>query len=432
MTDHTHDPALESWVAAANAPDALFPIQNLPFAVLRRAGTDESFRPAVAIGDCALDLRALHASGVVSGAAIEACAGHTLDALMALGCEPLRALRLQLSALLAADAPQQQAVATCLLPLDALEYALPATIGDYTDFYTSIQHATNVGRLFRPDNPLLPNYRWLPIGYHGRSSSIQVSGQAFPRPVGQLKPVDSDEPVVGPCERLDYELEVGIFVGAGNALGSPVSIDDAEAHVFGLCLLNDWSARDVQKWEYQPLGPFLAKSFATTLSPWIVTLDALEPFRAPLRRAAEDPDPLPYLHSAGNAAHGAFDLELEVLIRTARMRDAGAPAERLSTSNYAQAYWTVAQLVTHHTMNGCNLRPGDLLGSGTISGDAPGSEGALIEITRGGREPVTLGNGEERRFLEDGDEIVLRAHARREGWRAIGFGEATGRVLPAR
>ena len=427
----THDPSLRSWVTSANASGADFPIQNLPFAVLRRAGSDERFRPGVAIGDYALDLQALHTTGIAPSNGLNECREETLNQFMAAGSDVWSALRAELSALLAAGSKHKAAVRTCLIPLGEVEYRVPAQIGDYTDFYTSIHHAANIGRLFRPNDPLLPNYRWVPIGYHGRSSSIAISGQSFPRPRGQLKPPGSERPEVAPCRRLDYELEIGIFVGRGNALGVPVDIDDAENHVFGLCLLNDWSARDIQAWEYQPLGPFLAKSFATTISPWIVTLEALAPFRKPWRRSAGEPWALPYLSSEGNSAAGAIDMQLEVLLQSATMRENNIAPERLSSSNFSDAYWTVAQMVAHHTVNGCNLRPGDLFGSGTMSGDHEGSQGALIEITRGGAEPIRLRNGEERAFLEDGDTVILRAHCAREGAVRISFGEAVGTVLPA-
>ncbi|MEM7218468.1 MAG: fumarylacetoacetase [Pseudomonadota bacterium] len=431
-TNETHDPALRSWVASANAPGCDFPIQNLPFAMLRRQALDAEFRVAVAIGDYALDLRALHATGVCASPALDACQGDSLNALMALGRTHWSHLRLELSRALRTDAAERARLEPCLIPLAEVEYALPARIGDYTDFYTSIHHATNIGRLFRPDNPLLPNYEWVPIGYHGRSSSIGVSGQTFPRPVGQLKAPDSDVPTVAPCARLDYELEVGIFVGAPNAPGQPVSMQAAEEHVFGLCLLNDWSARDVQAWEYQPLGPFLAKNFASTISPWIVTLEALAPFRAPFTRVADRPAPLPYLTSADNDASGALDMQLEVYIETEQMRAAGDAPHRLSRSNFTDSFWTIAQMVTHHTMNGCNLQPGDLLGSGTMSGAEEGSQAALIEITAGGKHPVSLPNGETRTFLEDQDAIILAARCEADGAVGVGFGQAVGRVLPAR
>jgi len=310
---------------------------------------------------------------------------------------------------------------------------LPARIGDYTDFYSSIHHATAVGRLFRPDQPLLPNFRWLPIAYHGRSSSIAVSPQSFARPMGQRLPSPGQVvPILDCSRRLDYELELGAFIGEGNALGTRIRIDDADRHVFGLCLLNDWSARDLQAWEYQPLGPFLGKNFATTISPWIVTLEALEPYRAPWSREPDQPQPLPYLDSARMRAHGSFDIRLEALLETPAMRAVGEPAARLSGCNFRDAsYWTLAQMVAHHTINGCNLCSGDLIGTGTQSGSAPEQAGSLLELSRGGQAPVRLPNGEERRFLEDGDAIVLRGCCERAGAARIGFGESYGRVLPA-
>jgi fumarylacetoacetase len=320
-----------------------------------------------------------------------------------------------------------------LVPQSEAEYALPARIGDYTDFYASVHHATNVGKLFRPDNPLLPNYKWVPIGYHGRASSVAVSGQKFHRPVGQVCGAGQTVPVVQASKRLDYELEMGIFIGTGNALGETITIDRAEDHVFGMCLLNDWSARDIQGWEYQPLGPFLAKNFATTISPWIITTEALAPYRSAFTRPADDPQPLPYLTSADNTATGAMDITLEVFLETAKMRELSANAHRLSQGSLRDAaYWTVGQLVTHHTVNGCNMQPGDLLGTGTMSGPVEGSQGALLEITEGGKKPVALSNGETRTFLEDGDAVIMRASCVREGAARIGFGECRGEVLPAR
>jgi fumarylacetoacetase len=304
---------------------------------------------------------------------------------------------------------------------------LPCEIGDYTDFYTSIHHATSVGRQFRPDNPLLPNYKWVPIGYHGRSSSIGVSGESIHRPRGQYKGADDAMPGFGPTRRLDYELEVGIFVAGGNAQGEPIAIADAESHLFGLALFNDWTARDIQAWEYQPLGPFLSKNFASTLSPWIVTMEALAPFRAPFARPAGDPQPLPYLDGEGNRREGALDITLEVWLSTARMRE----PQRLMQSNFRDSYWTVAQLVAHHTVNGCNLRAGDLFGSGTQSGPQPGQGGSMLELSSGGKQPLTLANGETRSFLEDGDTVILRGYCERSGFRRIGFGDCAGTVLPA-
>ena len=427
----THDPELRSWVESANTEETAFPIQNLPFGVARRHSSSDAFACMVAIGDRALSLKALKDTGTLTSAALDACQGETLNEFMSLGQTAWSELRSDLSKLLAEGAADQSAVEACLIAQADLEYALPATIGDYTDFYTSIHHATNIGKLFRPDNPLLPNYEWVPIGYHGRSSSIDVSGQEFHRPRGQLKLPDSAAPIVEPCRRLDYELEVGIFVGSGNQLGRPVPIERAESHVFGLCLLNDWSARDIQAWEYQPLGPFLAKSFASTISPWVVTMEALAPFRSAFSRADEHPAPLPYLTSEENSAHGAVDMHLEVFIQTERMKQAAFEPERLSSSNFTDSFWTIAQMLAHHTVNGCNLKPGDFFGSGTMSGANAGSQGALIEITNGGSEPVTLASGETRTFLEDGDSIILKARCERAGAVGIGFGECVGTVLPA-
>jgi fumarylacetoacetase len=308
---------------------------------------------------------------------------------------------------------------------------LPCRIGDYTDFYTSIHHATAVGKQFRPDNPLLPNYRWVPIGYHGRASSIGVSGQSIRRPAGQFKGPDDATPGFGPTRRLDYELELGAFIALPNNQGEPVPIADAEAHLFGLALFNDWTARDIQAWEYQPLGPFLSKNFASTLSPWIVTLEALAPFRVPFARPPGEPAPLPYLDSPANRASGAIDVALEVWLQTAAMRNAGLPAQRLMQSNFRDSYWTLAQLVAHHTVNGCNLQAGDLFGSGTQSGPDPGQGGSLLELSGGGKLPLQLANGETRSFLEDGDTVILRGHCARQGLRRIGFGDCAGTILPA-
>ncbi|MDE2418609.1 MAG: fumarylacetoacetase [Burkholderiales bacterium] len=433
--NETHNPALRSWLASAHVAGCDFPLQNLPFAVFRRQGCAEAFRGGVAIGDQIVDLVALADSGTLAGLAQTAClaaAQSSLNTLMALGAEAWSALRLALSRDLREGALQQAAVQACLVPQAGVEYTVPARIGDYTDFYTSVYHATNIGKQFRPDSPLLPNYKWVPIGYHGRASSIAVSGQAFHRPVGQTMPPGATVPTVGPCERLDIELEIGIFIGTGNAVGDAIAITQAEDHVFGVCLLNDWSARDIQGWEYQPLGPFLSKNFASTISPWIVTMEALAPYRAAFTRPAEDPQPLPYLDSPANREQGALDLQLEVLLQTPAMRAAGQPATRLVQTNYRHAYWTIAQMVTHHTINGCNLQPGDLFGSGTLSGPTLDQAGALIELTQGGKQPVTLPNGEVRTYLEDGDAITLRGWCERPGAARIGFGECVGTVLPSK
>ncbi len=427
----------EHWLASANQRGGDFPIQNLPFAVFRVRGTAEPFRGGVAIGDQVIDLARLSQAGCLKGLALDAAkagAQTTLNALMAMGPAAWSALRHGLFGLLQADAGAsvQQAVQACLVPQSQVEYTVPAQIGDYTDFYTSVHHATNIGKQFRPDNPLLPNYKWVPIGYHGRASSIGISGQSFARPKGQLKAPDAEVPVLAPSKRLDIELELGIFIGQGNAQGEPIEIGDAENHVFGICLLNDWSARDIQGWEYQPLGPFLSKNFASTISPWIVTLEALAPYRVPFVRAGGDPQPLPYLDSAANRAGGSLDIQLQVGLQTRRMREAGQPDAQICRTSYRHAYWTVAQMVAHHTVNGCNLQPGDLFGSGTLSGPTLDQAGALIELTQGGKNPIALPNGENRTFLEDGDAVVLRGWCEKPDAARIGFGECRGTVLPAR
>ncbi len=435
LLNETHDPALRSWVPSANLAGCDFPIQNLPLAVFRRAASNEAFRCGVAIGDQVLDLAALAHAGVFSGlagAAAQAGAQDKLNALMALGPEVWSSLRLALSRALRDGAPEQAQLHACLVPQSDVAFDVPARIGDYTDFYTSVHHATNIGKQFRPDNPLLPNYKWVPIGYHGRASSIGVSGQSFARPKGQLKAPDVEVPVLAPSKRVDMELELGIFVGQGNASGDAVPMTLAEDHVFGMCLLNDWSARDIQGWEYQPLGPFLSKNFATTVSPWVVTLEALAPYRVPFVRPAQDPQPLPYLDSAANRTHGAFDIQLQVGVLTPKMRQAGLDDASICRTSYRHAYWTVAQMVTHHTVNGCNLQPGDLLGSGTLSGPTLDQAGALIELTNGGKNPLPLPNGETRVFLEDGDSVVLRGWCEKAGAARIGFGACWGTVLPAK
>jgi fumarylacetoacetase len=433
--NETHDPALRSWVASANLPASDFPIQNLPFAVFRRKGSAEAFRGGVAIGDQILDLSAAAGTGVFSGdaaIALQAGAQDKLNALMALGAGKWHALRLALSRALREGAEQQASLQACLVPQAEAEYDVPAQIGDYTDFYTSVHHATNIGKQFRPDNPLLPNYKWVPIGYHGRASSIGVSGRDFHRPVGQTMPPGATEPTFGPCQRLDIELELGIFVGTGNSQGERIVMEDAEEHVFGICLLNDWSARDIQAWEYQPLGPFLSKNFATTISPWIVTLEALAPYRVPFDRPAGEPQPLPYLDSEDNRRGGAFDIQLQVGIQTPAMRKAGQGDASICRTSYRHAYWTVAQMVAHHTVNGCNLQPGDLFGSGTLSGPTLDQAGALVELTVGGKQPLQLPNGEARTYLQDEDAVVLRGWCERAGAARIGFGECWGTVLPAK
>ncbi|MGE8438181.1 MAG: fumarylacetoacetase [Pseudomonas palmensis] len=421
-----------SWVEHANGHSD-FPLQNLPLGIFSR-GSDER-RCGVAIGDAILDLDAVLAAGLFDGQArnaVQATRGGALNAYFALGREARVALRERLHELLGADSPHQAALKPALYPAAECQLHLPARIGDYTDFYVGIEHAKNVGKLFRPDNPLLPNYKYVPIGYHGRASTIRPSGTDVRRPNGQTLPAGQTEPSFGPCARLDYELELGIWIGQGNAMGDAIPVAQAGEHVAGYCLLNDWSARDIQAWEYQPLGPFLSKSFISTVSPWVVTAEALEPFRcAQPARPEGDPQPLAYLLDPRDQAGGAFDIELEVLLLTERMREQNLPAHRLTLSNTLSMYWTVAQMVAHHSVNGCQLQPGDLFGSGTLSGAKPGQFGSLLEITEGGKVPIELASGEVRRFLEDGDEIILRARCKRDGVASIGFGECRGKILPA-
>jgi fumarylacetoacetase len=431
--DETHGPDLLSWVESANAPDTDFPIQNLPFGVFKRGGANEAPRGGVAIGDQILNVAACVRAGLLQGPAAEQAGAPLLNGLLALGPAAWADLRRQISALLRHDSPAYSADPRLgervLVPADEAGLLLPLAIGDYTDAYASVFHATNIGSMFRPDSPLLPNYKHVPIAYHGRASSIVVSGTPLRRPSGQTRPDPEAPPRFGPSAALDYELEVGVFVGPGNPLGEPVPIDAAERHMFGLCLVNDWSARDIQRWEYQPLGPFLGKSFATMLSPWIITLAALAPFRTPaFARSPGDPQPLPYLLSPDDQTHGGIDITLEVYLRTSTMRERGMPAARLSRGSFADMYWTLAQLLTHHASNGCNLRPGDLIASGTVSGPEKGARGCLQELTWGGKAPIELPTGEQRRYLQDGDEVILRGFCERAGFRRIGFGECIGLV----
>ncbi|MCZ2291045.1 MAG: fumarylacetoacetase [Burkholderiales bacterium] len=431
LTNATHDPALRSWVESANDGATDFPIQNLPYGRFRRAGSDEAFRIGVAIGDQVLDLKLASAQAPWADELVPLLAplaAGDLNAFMALGAPAWSRMRAALSAALAADSVQAPFLELCLLPQSACEMALPCRIGDYTDFYAGIHHAITIGKLFRPDNPLLPNYKWVPIGYHGRASSIGLSGPVK-RPHGQTMAAGASAPVFGLSAKLDYELEVGAIVGRANRLGEPVPIDEAEDALFGLVLLNDWSARDIQAWEYQPLGPFLAKNFASSISPWIVTMEALAPFRRPFTRPAGDPQPLPYLDGAFNRAAGAIDIVLEVWLQTAAMRAAGQNAMRLSQSNMSDAYWTWAQMLTHHASNGCNLQPGDLLGSGTLSGADAGGRGSLMELSSNGRSPIALPSGEQRSFLQDGDTLTLRAYCQQSGAVRIGLGEVSGTIV---
>lgn len=398
MIDETHDPKLRSWVESANRPGCDFPIQNLPLGVYRTRN-EANFRLGAAIGDYILDLHPW-------------LSGETLNGYMSLSAVERRDLRREVSRALAAGSPARDLVAQ-----SSCEMLLPATIGDYTDFYASIHHAMNVGSMFRPDNPLLPNYKHIPIAYHGRASSIIVSGTPVRRPSGQ-----TGESRFTPTESLDYEIELGAFVGPGNRIGEPISIADAEAHLAGICLVNDWSARDIQRWEYQPLGPFLAKNFATTISPWIVTLEALEPFR--VAAPEHDIPVLPYLQQSGEAA---FDITVEGWLRSENM----ASPIQLSRAYFRQIYWTLAQMIAHHTSNGCPLRPGDLIASGTISGPEKVNRGCLLELTRSGAEPLRLPDGEVRTFVRDGDEVTITAYCEREGFNRIGFGTCRGTILPA-
>jgi len=449
----THDPARRSWLASASDARTDFPLQNLPYGVFTTPGgtgfptrvadsrvgrpvpQSNALRIGVAIGDSILDLHAAAGAGLLPGDLTSACQEPTLNALMALGPNAWPALRARLSELLGADTCPSGAlrakVEACLVPQRDATMQLPAQIGNYTDFYASIHHATRVGAMFRPENPLLPNYCWVPIGYHGRASSIVVSTTPIRRPSGQTKAPDAPAPTFGPSAQLDYELELGAFVGPGNKLGEPIPLARAAEQLFGVVLLNDWSARDIQSWEYQPLGPFLAKNFATTISPWVVTLEALAPFRVPAAaRAPDTPASLPYLTDASDAATGGLDLTLEIWLRTEKMRVAGAAPVRLSRGNFRTMYWTLAQLLAHHASNGCNLRPGDLLGSGTVSGPEPDSCGCLLELTARGTAPLKLPTGETRAFLADGDEIILRGYAERPGACRLGLGECRGVILP--
>ena len=433
--DKTHDPSLRSWVESANQKDTDFPIQNLPLGVFRDPGRAETSRIGVAIGDQILDLISCCQSGLLQELPEQlqsACAAPNLNTLMALGNWASSALRTCLSELLRANGQQPPPTTKLLVPMVEAELLLPSDIGDYTDFYASIFHATNVGKLFRPDNPLLPNYKHLPIAYHGRASSIVPSGTTIKRPKGQRKAPGNSIPHFGPSQLLDYEVEVGFLIGVGNQLGQPISIDSAEESIFGLCLVNDWSARDIQAWEYQPLGPFLAKSFATMISPWVVTLEALAPFRcASFSRPEGDPTPLPYLSSPLNTKLGGIDLTVEVLIQSSQMREQGIEPFRLSRASFQDMYWTLAQMIAHHSSNGCNLRPGDLLASGTVSGAEEGSQGSLLEITQRGSKPIELPTGETRTFLADTDKVIIRGYCEQEGYARVGFGECQGMVLAA-
>jgi fumarylacetoacetase len=429
LRDETHDPGRTSWVASANG-HPLYPIQNLPLGIFSTATRGP--RIGVAIGESILDLRSVAEAGLVDDRWLPALTQPTLNLWFAHGPGEARALRRLLSDLLSGEA-QRAAIEHHLVPAIEATMHLPCAIGDYTDFYVGIHHAMNVGRQFRPDQPLLPNYKYVPIGYHGRASSVRVSGTPLVRPCGQRKPPEAEAPQYGPSRRLDYELELGIWIGSGNPLGSPIAIGDAPRHIAGYCLLNDWSARDLQAWEYQPLGPFLAKNFLTSVSPWVVTPDALVPFRTPVApRPPGDPAPLSYLDDPADRATGGLGISLEAVLVTDKMRQLGLPPHVLSEGEAASAmYWTAAQIVTHHASNGCNLMPGDLIGTGTLSTASPTGLGSLLEISQGGKTPITLASGETRSFLEDGDELTLAARCTAPGAVAIGFGHVSGRVVPA-
>ncbi len=427
--NETHDPNLKSWIESANAPDTDFPIQNLPFCVYRLKSGYGNVELGSIIGDFVLDFGYLQQEIFDDGYFLS-FNGNLSD----LNPKQLSKLRLELVEILSENYPEELhwEIKNALIPISDCEFFPAFKIGDYTDFYCSIFHATNVGAMFRPDNPLLPNYKYIPIGYHGRASSIVVSGTDIKRPKGQNRTDQDAPPVYIPCKNLDYEMEVGFFVGKSNELGKTIPIENAEEHIFGLCLVNDWSARDIQAWEYQPLGPFLAKSFATTVSPFVVTMEALAPFRVPaFEREADDPQPLDYLNGEQNQKFGGIDLKLEVYIQTQKMRDENTEPHLLSRSNMKDLYWTIGQMLAHHASNGCNLQTGDLMATGTVSGKGKDERGCLLELTWRGKEPIQLPNGEERRFLEDGDEIIMRGFCEREGFRRIGFGECRGRILPA-
>ncbi len=452
--NETHDPNLKSWIESANAPDTDFPIQNLPFCYFSVKG---KFSVGIVIGDQILRLVGCIEDDLIDFETLyedekqnDDFVGDVKDVWIATlqntnsffeeDSSFWSNLRKVLSQLLRDDISEekQKALQKHLYPIkdseniSNLKLRTPFRIGDYTDFYCSIFHATNVGAMFRPDNPLLPNYKYLPIGYHGRASSIVISGTDIKRPKGQNRADADAPPVFIPCKNLDYEMEVGFFVGKGNTLGESIPIENAEEHIFGLCLVNDWSARDIQAWEYQPLGPFLAKSFATTVSPFVVTMEALAPFRVPaFEREEGDPQPLDYLNGEQNQKFGGIDLKLEVYIQTAKMREENVAPHLLSRSNMKDLYWTIGQMLTHHASNGCNLQTGDLMATGTVSGREKDERGCLLELTWRGKEPIQLPNGEQRRFLEDGDEIIMRGFCEREGFRRIGFGECRGRILPA-
>jgi fumarylacetoacetase len=431
--NETHDPARRSFVQSANTPDSDFPIQNLPYCVYRPAATPSAqLRVGVAIGDQVLDVAA--AGPLLDGAATEiarASQAPFLNPLMSMGPQAWSRLRLGLSRALSTESPKQAAIRQHLIPISQADLRLPVAFRNFTDFFASIFHATNAGRMFRPDAPLNPNYKYVPVAYHSRASSVRISGAPVKRPQGQRKGPNDDAPAYGPSRNLDFELELGAFIGTGSELGRPVPIRSAGDHVFGYCLLNDWSARDVQAWEYQPLGPFLGKNFGTTISPWVVPAEALVPFRtAAYTRPEGDPEPLPHLDDAQDRANGGLGITLEAYFLTEAMRRDGIAPHRITQTSFALMYWTIAQMVAHHTSNGCNLEIGDLLGSGTVSGPEKSSWGSLLELSSRGREPLELPGGEKRGFIEDGDEIIFRGFCAKSGATRIGFGECRAVIQP--
>ncbi|HXF42120.1 MAG TPA: fumarylacetoacetase [Pyrinomonadaceae bacterium] len=435
--DETHDPSLESWLDSANDPQTDFPVQNLPLCSFAPKLDSEWPRSGLVIGDRVFDLAAGNEAGLFGDLFRDYETDDFVDATIPFGFldwDARRKFRSRLVELFTtkATAGDIRTVKENLYPANEVVFYLPVEIGDYTDFYCSIFHATNVGSMFRPDNPLMPNYKWLPVGYHGRASSIVISGTNIRRPFGQNRSDQNAPPVFIPSRNLDYEVELGVIIGNGNDLGEPIPLANTHQHILGMCLVNDWSARDIQAWEYQPLGPFLAKNFATTVSPFIVMPEALAPFRcAAFQRAEDDPQPLPHLYDSGDLKTGGFDITLEAFLLSEKMRQAEMPPFRLSRSSTKDLYWTVGQMIAHHTSNGCNLQPGDLIATGTVSGPGKDERGCLLELTWRGTEPILLPTGEERRFLEDGDEVIIRGFCQREGFRRIGFGECRGRILPA-
>ena len=432
--NETHDPTAKSWVESANQPGTDFPIQNLPLGVfVRPRGENAVESIGIAIGDQILNLSDCAEEGMLADEGApdelsEACVEYCLNPLMELTPAHWAHLRSIVFNWLKSGSDMEDDLRAFLIPMREAELLLPVDIGDYTDFYASVFHATNVGSMFRPDNPLLPNYKWVPIAYHGRASSIVIGGTPIQRPSGQTQTGDAP-PSFGPTRRLDYELELGCYIGGDNELGDTVPIDRARERLFGVCLVNDWSARDVQAWEYQPLGPFLAKNFATTVSPWVVMAEALEPFRtAAFARPEGDPAPLPHLTSDEDQRSGGFDITLEVHIASQQMREQRMAPARVSRSNARDLYWTLAQMITHHASNGCNLTAGDLLASGTVSGKEKDARGCLLELTWKGTEPLQLPTGETRKFLEDGDEVILRGYCERDGAARIDLGECRGTI----